>query len=220
MYEKTYRIAVPQVGRIGKLYLTEEQVEKLLEGVVDVEEKLDGTNCGIARIQKGFELQKRRAQIGTAEHEVYGFFRNWAWSNYSNLIQIPVGFVVYVEVMFAVHSIFYDSLDDYIKVFDVWDGQRYLNREERTTFTQGLGLSQVPLVIRGHFKLDELYGLIPSLSAYGPIAEGIVVKRYPPGQFLRGKVVRPEFIKMIEDSGEHWSKQPLRKNLLESSTTK
>ena len=46
-------------------------------------------------------------------------------------------------------------------------------------------------------------------------AEGIVIKRYrKKGEYMRAKIVKPEFIKVLEES-VHWTHGPIKNNKLE-----
>ena len=216
-YPKTFRIPVPQFNIGSKRVLSRKEIKELLNGYVTIEEKLDGANTGIIRHKGGFHLQKRGSLVGTSEHEQFQFFHNWAnYQNYDKIMGLPKGFIVYGELMFAVHSLFYDRLPDYFIVFEVWNGKRYLSRDERAVFCQEHGFFQVPLIAEGYFTVDELGGMIPDKSAFGDKAEGFVVKRYRKKQKERlfGKVVKPEFIKNINES-DHWTKYNIRRNQLE-----
>lgn len=211
-YEKTFRL----VGPRGKFMLSSEEIKQLLNGNVVIEEKMDGANVGIIRHKSGFHLQKRGSLVGQSEHEQFGFFHNWAnHQNYEKIMALPIGHIVYGELMFAVHSIYYDKLPDYVLVFDVWDGERYLKYDERAEFCSKHGLSQVPLISRGNYSKLQVEQMVPSQSQYGDVAEGIVVKRYTKNSYYRAKIVRPEFIKQMEES-DHWMKYSVKRNKLAS----
>ncbi|MCI0527003.1 MAG: RNA ligase family protein [Nitrospira sp.] len=213
-YEKTYRARIPGLDVPGKFCLTKDELHRLLNGEVFVEEKMDGANVGIIRHKKGFTLQKRGSLVGASEHAQFQFFHNWAnYQNYTKLMALPEGFTVYGELLYAVHSIYYGALPDWVLVFEVWDSgrEKYLDYPERYDFCHNYGLEMVPLVAQGYFRVEELASLVPKESAYGEMAEGIVLKRYRKGECLRGKIVKPEFIKMLEES-EHWVHNEIRRN--------
>ena len=214
-YEKTYRISIPQFNVPGKHVLSKKDVKSLLGGKVTVEEKMDGANVGIIRHKSGFALQKRGSLVGESEHEQFSFFNNWANSrNYDKIMSVPSGNITYGELMYAIHTIYYDSLPDYFLVFDVWNGKKYLPRKERDVFCEKHGFHQVPLVDEGYFYLDDLYKLIPDRSKYGEVAEGIVVKRCSKKNYMRGKIVKKEFIKTLENS-KHWIRYNIKTNTLQ-----
>lgn len=213
-YEKTYRIKIPQFNVKGKFHLSKDELRHLLNGKVVVEEKLDGANTGIIRHKTGFHLQKRGSLVSTSEHEQFQFFHNWAsYQNYNKLMKLPQGYTVYGELMYAVHSLYYDRLPDWFLVFDVWNKRKdkWMNQRDRESFCNDHDLHMVPKIYEGHLTVQELFDIIPKKSAFGDEAEGVVVKRYNKKGYIRGKLVRPEFIKRIEE-GEHWSKYNIKTN--------
>lgn len=215
-YEKTLRAHVPGVEVASKFRLPKDDLKLLLNGRVWVEEKMDGANVGIIRHKQGFHLQKRGSLVGPSEHEQFQFFHNWArYQNQEKLMGLPVGYTVYGELMYAVHSIYYDKLPDWVLVFDVWCAKkgRYLKYEDRRDFCISYGLEMVPLITEGYFGVEDLAGLIPEESQYGYLAEGIVLKRYRKGECRRAKIVKPGFLKMLEED-EHWTRKGVTKNQL------
>lgn len=213
-YEKTFRLVIPEIQVKGKLTLNKNEVKSLLGGNVSIEEKLDGANVGIIKHKNGFHLQKRGSLVGQSEHAQYQYFHNWAhYQNYNKLMELPNKYIVYGELLYVIHSIYYDKLPDYFIVFDVWDGTKFLNYKERTKFCDKYGFKQAPLIAEGVFTLKEIYKLIPANSAYGDTCEGIVIKRYRKKDYIRGKIVKPEFIKFMEES-EHWFHKEIKTNKL------
>lgn len=209
-YEKTYRF-FPTPGKIN---LSKNDISELLSGEVIVEEKMDGANVGIIRHKHGFSLQKRGSLVGQSEHEQFGYFHNWANNqNYELLMNLPVNHIIYAELLYAVHTVFYDKLPSYVLVFDVWDGNSYLNYDKRKDFCDMYNLHMVPLVTRGSFSKNDISKLIPEKSMYGDFVEGIVLKRYRKNEYLKAKVVNPDFIKIVNAS-EHWSHYNIRKNIV------
>lgn len=218
-YEKTYRIIVPQVDVKGKRYLTHDEAKLLLAGTVTIEEKLDGANTGIIRHKQGFSLQKRGSLVGQSEHAQFQYFHHWANQlNYERIMEIPMGLTLYGELMYARHHIFYDNLSSFFMVFDVLDKKNdyWYSLSERDAFCKKLGFDQVPFIAEGHFSITELFPLIPKVSACSTTekAEGIVIKKYNKKGYWRAKLVRPEFVKEIDDEDSHWTHQQLTKNLL------
>jgi len=186
----------------------------LLAGECIIEEKMDGANTGIVRHKKGFHLQKKGSLVGASEHAQFQYFHHWANQlNYDKIMSLPVNYWIYGELLFAVHHIYYDSLPDYFLIFDVWDGRKYLDYSDRAEFCEKHGFHMVPFIDADVYDIRELVKYIPERSAYGEIAEGIVVKRYRRGTYLRGKIVKPGFMKELEES-EHWSKYDIKRNKL------
>jgi ATP-dependent RNA circularization protein (DNA/RNA ligase family) len=216
-YEKTFRIRIPEYDVKGKFYLSAEEVKLLLAGKVQIEEKVDGANTGIIRHKKGFSLQKRGSLVGQSEHPQFGFFHNWAnMDAYDKIMAVPPGHLIYGEWCWAQHTIYYDKLPDYFLAFDVirTPNMHWLDPEERFEFCIKYGFEQVPLIAYDYFNRIDLHRLIPGPSAFGEFAEGIVVKRYRKGEYLRGKIVKPEFMKTLDEEDEHWTKRKLVINKL------
>jgi len=210
-YEKTYHV----FPVTSKYNLDDTTIKRLLVGEVVIEEKLDGANVGIVRHKHGFALQKRNSLVGPSEHEQFGFFNNWAHlQNYEKIMALPTNNVIlYGELLYAVHTIYYDKLPDYFLVFDVRIDGDWLDYDDRKEFCEKYGFHMVPLIARGSFTKDQLLKQMPAKSAFGDTVEGMVVKRYAKNGYFKGKLVRPEFIKTLEES-EHWTKYNIRKNKL------
>jgi len=219
-YSKTYRMPVPQFEVKGKLFLSSPEIKLLLAGPVIIEEKIDGANVGIIRHKNGFALQKRGSLVAQSEHAQFGFFHNWAnYQNYDKIMSVPTDHLIYGELCWAVHHIYYDSLPDYFLVFDVLNTRTnaWFDRRQKEEFCKVHGFYLVPLIAEGKFSKMELADLIPKKSAFGEIAEGIVIKRYRKKEYLRAKLVRPEFVKEINEDGEHWTRKQLRVNKLKEN---
>lgn len=214
-YSKTYRVPVPQFEVKGKLFLSNSDISLLLAGKVVIEEKIDGANTGIIRHKDGFSLQKRGSLVGQSEHPQFGRFHNWAnYQNYERIMAVPSGHLIYGEWCWAVHHLYYDSLPDYFLVFDVLKKNKWFDRTERNEFCEKFGFHQVPLIAEGCFDKMDLANMIPEKSAYGKRAEGIVIKRYRQKEYLRAKLVRPEFVKELDENNQHWTRKELKTNKL------
>lgn len=213
-WPKTYRILVPQVDIKGKHYLSNADVRSLLGGKVSVQEKIDGANVGIIRAQGDFKLQKRGSLVDESEHAQFSFFKAWSYNNYEKIMQIPDGTILYGELMYAKHTIFYNQLTDYFIAFAWGDrktGKLY-HRDEMVELCEKIGFCYAPEVARGYFKKDELFDLIPKKSHFGQeIAEGVVIENLK--SRVRGKVVRVGFQKAMDQDG-HWMHKQFTKNLL------
>ncbi len=212
-YEKTFRVSGPK----GKLSLTHDEITRLFSSAVTIEEKMDGANIGIIRHKKGFSLQKRGSLVGQSEHKQFQFFHGWAnYKKYDNIMAVPEGYLLYGELLYAVHTIYYDMLPDYVLLFDIWDGNknRWLDREARTNFCNKYEFDQVPFIDHGYYSRFTVEKLMPEKSFYGSVAEGMVIKRYTKsGEYYRGKIVKPQFIKEMEES-DHWMHKEVKRNKL------
>lgn len=209
-YDKTFHV----FPVTAKYNLDKTQVQRLFAGEMIVEEKMDGANIGIIRHDKGFSLQKRGSLVGPSEHEQFHFFNNWAHvQNYDKIMALPKGSLLYGELLYAQHTIFYDKLPDYVLIFDVKINGKWLDYDKRIEFCQKYNFHTVPFIARGSFDKNELMKLVPTVSKYGSMAEGIVVKRYAKHGYFRGKIVRPEFIKAHFENDDMLAYN-IKKNLL------
>jgi len=217
-YEKTYRIELPYYKIKGKYHLAKKQENLLLRGNCTVTEKFDGGNTGIYKVNDKCYLQKRRANVDYS-HPQYSFFQNeWYWNNKKKLDKLSNDIVVYGELLRCVHSIYYNSLPDWFIVFDIYDlkKEKYLSYSQMKGMCNKVGLCCVPLLYEGQIPdKNFLLNLIPSKSAYGDVAEGVVVKNYR--QQVRGKVVKKEFLKFIEDENTHWVNRKIKLNTVKES---
>jgi len=213
-YEKTYRILVPQIVIKGKHYLSKDEAKKLLGGNVLITEKLDGANVGIIRHKDTFKLQKRGSLVDDSEHYQFNFFKAWIYRNYDKIMQIPRNTILYGELMVCKHTIFYDQLPDFFIPFAWFDKKTstYYSRKELEELCEQIGLTPVPVLYKGFADRNSLFDLIPEKSNFGSgMSEGLVVWNYKNG--MRGKVVRPEFQKFMNNDG-HWARRKITVNKL------
>lgn len=209
-YEKTYRILVPQINVKGKHFLSSKETRLLLGGKVTVTEKIDGANSGVIRTKEWFRLQKKGSLVDASEHEQFNFFKAWSAENYEKLTLIPRNLRVYGELMRVQHTILYNQLPDWFLVFAIYDDkkQKYLDWHHVELLSNDWGLATVPLIAQDmYLSKMALFDMIPSPSNYGEgTAEGLVVWNYR--QQMRGKLVRPEFMKRMEEH-DHWTQQKM-----------
>ncbi len=211
-YEKTYRLTMPDFNIGSKRILSKKEAKRLLGAKVTVEEKMDGANTGIVRHKSGVTLQKRGSLVAQSEHEQFGRFHNWAnGEKYDDIMSVPKGYLIYGEWLYAQHHIFYDKLPDYFLVFDVLKNGKFLNRNQRNDFCDNHNFHQVPFIDEGYFTAADIRAMMPVTSMYGDRAEGVVIKRYRKKEYMRAKVVWPEFVKELDES-DHWTRKGLQIN--------
>lgn len=135
---------------------------------------------------------------------------------------IPEGFRLCGENLYAVHSIAYEGLPAHFLLFSIWDGRNEcLPWDETVLWGELLGLHAVPVLYRGPWDraavclLDEV-----SASRFGGEREGYVVRlagRFHYGAFRRSvaKYVRKNHV----TTDEHWLHKEVVVNKLQEATS-
>lgn len=133
---------------------------------------------------------------------------------------IPEGWRICGENMYAKHSIHYTDLESYFMVFSIWDANNMcLSWEDTVIFTEILGLTTVPVLARGRW--DALYTNLLESSRFQYFKddlvkrEGFVVRNagtfhFNDFQTNVAKYVRADHIQ----TDEHWMTQAIVKNEL------
>jgi len=87
---------------------------------------------------------------------------------------IPNGYRICGENLFARHSIAYDNLPSYFMGFSVWDGVKALSWDDTLEFLELLGITPVKELYRGLFDEQVLQDLAKNLDT--ETNEGFVVR--------------------------------------------
>lgn len=134
---------------------------------VVVTEKMDGENTSL--YCDGFHARS----LDSRHHPS----RDWLARRHAEIAhEIPVGWRVCGENLFARHSIPYPALPSYFLAFSVWDdNHRALGWDETLQWLQLLDLQPVPVLWRGMFDLKVLERMAGSLDAQA--CEGWVVRK-------------------------------------------
>lgn len=190
----------------------------LLNGFIQVEEKIDGANLGISFDEEGRCVVMNRGTIlGPGSHAQFQPLWPWIAAHQTTLSGLLGNrLTLFGEWCFAVHSMRYDSLPDWFLAFDVFDhgAGKFWSSGRRDGMIQKAGLSVVPRLGAGRFSLEDLVVLVKSeRSRVGSnFLEGLYVRDENEDWLIRrAKLVRPEFTQSIE---EHWSSRPIEKNRL------
>jgi hypothetical protein len=131
--------------------------------------------------------------------------------------EIPPGFRVCGENMYAKHSIHYPNLDSYFYVFGVYDDKNTcLSWDETKEWCDLLGLHTVPELWRGMWDEDHVRNHVwTGQSVFGIPGEGYVVRvadAFPYGHHwdFAAKYVRKNHVQ----TSQFWMNQPVVPNLL------
>lgn len=144
--------------------------------------------------------------------------RKWVKGLWSQIAyDIPEGWRLCGENLYAVHSIQYSNLDSYFNLFSIWNEKNVcLSWEDTLEWAELLGLKTVPVLYTGVFDEKAIRGLYRS-TINGDRCEGYVVRlagEFSYGQFRRSvaKFVSGDF----EIKHGHWSQQKVSQNVLKS----
>lgn len=178
--------------------------------------KMDGSNVQLTS-------ERIAARNGcTASHPSFDFAKALhAQIKY----HIPSHLVIFGEWLYAKHSIHYLDLESYLQIFAVYDkaDHIWLSWEDVYQWAYRLGFSTVHQIftIEGPYPRVGLEKIIVSegnsyIENYG--SEGLVVRNieaFSAKNFKHNvaKYVRADHV----TTDEHWSKQPIVRNLLRSS---
>jgi len=170
---------------------------------VVVTEKLDGENSTLAQ-----DYYHARS-LDSRDHAS----RSWI-KNYHTTFQrdIPEGWRVCGENMFAKHSIHYTDLESYFYVFSIWNEDNIcLSWDETVEYCKLLNLCHVPVLWRGlydHNVLDNIK--IDEISQEGYVIRSAM--QFPFDEFNTNvaKYVREKHVQ----TNQHWMHQTITKNEL------
>ncbi len=131
-----------------------------------VEEKMNGSNCGISFDENGTLLLQSRGHYlrGGPRELQFAWLKQWA-SCHQDAFRRVLGtrYVMYGENMFAKHTVFYDALPHYFMEFDVLDtnNDTFLSTEARKNLLVGLPVRSVKVLHEGAVaSLGSLAGMI------------------------------------------------------------
>ncbi len=215
----------------------------LLQGKqLTIEEKVDGTHCGLFFDEQANLRVFSRNTILTQENcpgdlkellnqaEIY---LDQLWDTLGDR------YVLYGEWVYAAHSIFYDQLPAYFLEDDVFDrkSNAFLDTETRKQILGGLPdyfKTPAPILYQGNFERETELLKLAGASCFksanwrsqipsdqkprfiaSNLAEGLYIK-VEEGGFVREryKWIQPGFLGHILNNKTHWRHQSLLRNLL------
>lgn len=184
-------------------------LSRLLGQDVIVTEKMDGENTNLYRSH--FHARS----LDSNNHPS----RNWVKGSWAAIRhEIPEGWRICGENLYAKHSIHYTNLSTYFEVFSIWDENNVcLSWDKTKEWCNLLGLTTVPVLFEGsldEYNLDWIKTALPNTLDLTK-QEGYVVRLYNEFAFedfdkCVVKWVRPNHV----TTSKHWSTQPIIKNLL------
>jgi len=188
--------------------LVAEGLDGLVGRQVVVTEKMDGENTTL------YTDHLHARSVDGRHHPS----RDWVKGLHGRIAhQIPPGWRLCGENLFAQHSIAYRALPSYFLLFSVWDdGNRCLGWDETVRWAARLQLQVVPTLYAGAFDEAMLRKIAPDTET----SEGYVVRLasgFPYESFGRSvaKWVRAGHVR----SEAHWMHQPIVPNQLAAEGT-
>lgn len=167
---------------------------------VVITEKMDGENTSI------YCDYIHARSINSGKHPS----RDWVNSLWGSIKKdIPEGYRICGENLYAKHSIKYVDLESYFYVFSIWNGDNCLSWKDTVEYCSLLNLSHVPILYEGIFSED----ILPTLDFNKQ--EGYVI-RLKEGFSLMdfGTSVAKYVRKNHVQTDEHWMHKKVEKNLL------
>lgn len=181
---------------------------------VVITEKMDGENF------TGYWNGDCHARsIETSNHPS----RNYAkaiWRNVNH--DLPKGWRVCAENLYAKHSIFYKNLTSYLQVFSIWDENNIcLDWSSTELWCKLLGLETVPVIYKGAIKSSEdIINFIhnvyePYCQLPGDEKEGFVIRNFNGFSYDASEKNIAKFVRSNHvQTSEHWLNEAIVPNEL------
>lgn len=191
-----------------KCFTQEEYLQAFQDKTVLITEKLDGECTTL-----GHNYTHARS-LDSNHHPS----RDWVKRFHSEIAHnIPKGWRICGENMFAVHSLSYDNLDSYFYGFSIWDENNYcLNIQQTKEWFELLNITHVPIIgeqtLFGDWN-DSISNFAKSVVAQGK--EGIVIRNsdifhYNDFSINVAKYVRANHVQ----TADHWMHSEIKSNKL------
>jgi hypothetical protein len=158
--------------RTDRVFSQEDVVQNFQGREVVVTEKMDGENTSMY----GDYIHTR--SLNSRNHPS----RNWVKNLHAGIAhEIPGGWRVCGENVYARHSIHYRGLPSFFLVFAIYNGKNEcLSWDETVGYATILGLATVPLLFRGTYDEGRVKACFTGKSAFaGSVQEGYVLRLAP-----------------------------------------
>lgn len=205
-YPRTYHLP------FSKGFTSDDKVLKYLshfEGkTIEISEKMDGENTTM------YSDKYFARSIDSIDHKSRHYVKG-IWSNIKH--EIPKGWRICGENVYAKHSIFYDNLDSYFLVYSIWnEHNNCLDIIETNEFCELLGLKRVPIIKAEPFNEQNLINLSNNLDLNK--TEGFVIRNVDSFNYNEfknnvAKFVRPNHV----TSSNHWMNEKIVPNILKNN---
>lgn len=142
--------------------------------------------------------------------------RNYVKGIWGNIrYDIPEGWRICGENLYAKHSLYYDNLESYFECFSIWNEKNIcLDIDQTLEWCQLLGIVHVPILYRGKFDLE----MIKNFKIDTDVQEGFVIRlarefHYDEFENSVVKWVRKGHVQ----TDQHWSSQKIVPNKLKTN---
>ena len=186
------------------------EYERLKKLPIVVSLKMDGENTNM------YPDRIHARSIDSKDHPSRHYVKG-VWGSIRH--QIPDGWRICGENVYAKHSIFYDDLDTYFYVFNIWDENNIcLSLDDTIDMCESLGLKHVPIIYRGPYDEAMLRALPTTEKMLGQ--EGYVVRveeafRFEDFNKNVAKYVRKGHVQ----TSTHWLNEVMLPNKLKDGST-
>ena len=181
-------------------------IDYLLGQEVVITEKMDGENTTM----RSDKVHAR--SLDSNSHVSREWVKNF-WGTFA--YDIPAGYRICGENMFAKHSISYDNLMSYFYGFSMWNGVECLSWNETMEWFELLNITPVNVLYRGTCDFEAFEAVNELVTGNPDKYEGYVVRLarsfyISEFQHLVGKYVRSDHVQ----TEDHWMHQEVVKNTL------
>lgn len=170
-----------------------------------ITEKMDGENTNM------YPDRYHARSIDSKDHPSRHYVKG-VWGRIRH--EIPEGWRICGENIYAEHSIFYEDLEDYFQVFSIWDENNIcLSWKDTVDLCETLGLTHVPIIDIMEYDeeyLKDLADMVDVSSKEGYVIRNIESFHYDDFNKNVGKWVRAKHIQ----TDQHWLEKPVVPNKL------
>lgn len=202
-YPRTYHLPWSLGSTSDDKFL--ENTDSFIGKTIVITEKMDGENTNM------YQDRIHARSIDSNDHPS----RHWVKGTWGQIKdEIPDGWRICGENLYAKHSIFYDDLDTYFMVFSIWDENNYrLPWNEIIDVCKMLNLKHVPIIDIIEYDEEYLKNLANNLDIgkkEGYVIQNIESFHYTDFKDNVAKWVRPKHV----TTTEHWMFQQIIPNKL------
>ena len=188
-----------------------ENTDSFIGKTIVITEKMDGENTNM------YPDRYHARSIDSKDHPSRSYVKG-LWGRIKH--EIPDGWRICGENLYAKHSLFYNDLEAYFMVFSIWDENNMcLGWNDTVSMCESLQLVTVPLLEIREYDEDHLKRM--AISWNGSKHEGYVIRNvesfhYDDFSDNVGKYVRSKHV----NTDEHWMFQKIIPNELKSEKLK